>query len=278
MKKSFLLSAIVAAAVACSPKTYTIVQVADSQLGFDAAVKAQVPGAEYVNDLTYESDCMKRAAEYMCEADPDMIVFTGDQVNYPQDRQQWDAFEELLTLLPSEARVMHLPGNHDVLISEGKVDNTPFASRYGDDRFVHRIKGFCIVGLNSNLIKYDDPGEEDQFQWLKDVLESAGEDIVKIVFCHHPFFLADIEEGDSYFPIQKAKRLRYFELFAQNGVVAVYAGHLHDNAEGEYKGVQMKTATSVAYQIGQALPSLRLIELKDIRGHKSVHDRMQVIE
>jgi hypothetical protein len=42
MKKLLLLSLILAAA-ACSPKTYSIIQIADAQLGFDAAVKGQVP-------------------------------------------------------------------------------------------------------------------------------------------------------------------------------------------------------------------------------------------
>ena len=54
MKK--LIFSLLAAAVlfSCSDKPYVVVQVADAQLGFDAAVKASLPGAEYVNDLTFE--------------------------------------------------------------------------------------------------------------------------------------------------------------------------------------------------------------------------------
>ena len=39
-------------------------------------------------------------------------------------------------------------------------------------------------------------------------------------------------------------------MFPTAGVRAVYAGHLHDLSEGEYCGIPMKTATSVAYQLG----------------------------
>lgn len=274
MKKIIILFCLLATLAACSPKTYTIVQIADAQLGFDAAVKADAPGTEYVNDLTYEAECFKAAVEYIRNARPDMIVFTGDQIHRPLDQEQWDTFNDLLALLPSDCKVMHLPGNHDVLISDGKVDSTPFTSRYGSDRFVYNVGKFCMIGINSNLIKYDDPAEEEQFQWLKTTLEQSDEKAVKVIFCHHPFFLTDIDEEDSYFPIQKTKRRRYFDLFADYGVSAVFAGHRHDNSAGEYKGIRMETATSVAYQIGEAKPSFRLISLSTRRSEVPVRYRM----
>lgn len=78
---------------------------ADAQLGFDAAIKGQTEGALYVNDLTYEAECFKAAAEYIRNARPDMIVFTGDQIHRPLDQEQWDTFNNLLALLPSDCKV-----------------------------------------------------------------------------------------------------------------------------------------------------------------------------
>lgn len=114
--------------------------------------RRQEPGATYVNDLTYEKECFERAAESIRGLKPEMIVFTGDQIHRPLDQEQWGAFGELLTLLPDNAVVKHLPGNHDLLISEGKVDCTPFTSRYGEDRFVYTKGWFCIIGINSSMI------------------------------------------------------------------------------------------------------------------------------
>ena len=267
MKKFFIGAVILLAAASCSPKTFSIVQIADAQLGFDAAVKGQEPGATYVNDLTYEKECFERAAESISGLKPEMIVFTGDQIHRPLDQEQWDAFGELLTLLPADALVKHLPGNHDVLISEGKVDNTPFTSRYGEDRFVYQKGKFCIIGINSSLIKHNDPREEEQYEWLKTTLEEAGGNTIKVIFCHHPFFVSDIDEEDGHVAIAKDKRKKYFDLFVENGVSAVYAGHLHHSAEGEYRGVAMKTATSVGYQLGEDKASYRLIYLTT-RGNK----------
>ena len=273
MKKAILLSVLFALA-ACSPKAFTIVQIADAQLGFDAAVKGQVPGSEYINDLTYESECFKRAAVQISAVDPDMIVFTGDQIHRPLDQEQWDAFGELLTLLPTDAVIKHLPGNHDVLISDGKVDSTPFTSRYGEDRFVYKKDKFCVIGINSSLIMHNDSSEAEQYEWLKVMLEEAGQNCVKVIFCHHPFFVSNIDEDDGHVAIPKDKRRKYFDIFADNGVSAVYAGHLHHNAEGEYRGVAMKTTTSAGYQLGKEKASIRFICITD-RGHKrGVADRM----
>lgn len=277
MKKLIILIAVLLVILACSPKTYTIIQIADAQLGFDAAVKGQMPGAEYINDLTFETDCLKRAAEQISKEQPDMIVFTGDQIHRPLDQEQWDAFAELLALLPETAMVKHLPGNHDVLISEGKVDSAPFTSRYGDDRFVYLEDGICVIGLNSNLIMYNDPSEQEQYEWLKSTLEETGRNTVKVIFCHHPFFVVDIDEDD-YHSIPKDKRRKYFDLFADNGVSAVYAGHLHRGSEGEYRGVAMKTTTSAAYQLGQDKASVRCIVMTSDEGQSSVKDELVEIE
>lgn len=271
MKKLMLLCTIVAAA-SCSPKIFSIVQIADAQLGFDAAVKGQEPGATYVNDLTYEKECFERAAESIRGLKPDMIVFTGDQIHRPLDQEQWDAFGELLTLLPDNAVVKHLPGNHDLLISEGKVDCTPFASRYGEDRFVYKKGSFCIIGINSSLIKHNDPREEEQYEWLKTTLEKTGPNCVKVIFCHHPFFVSNIDEEDGYMTIPKDKRRKYMDLFADNCVCAVYAGHLHHSAEGEYRGVAMMTTTSVGYQLGEDDASVRYITLTTGRGREALKD------
>lgn len=274
MKKLIILAAVLLAVLACSPKTYTIIQIADAQLGFDAAVKGSVPGAEYVNDLTYETECFKRAAEQISKEQPDMIVFTGDQIHRPLDQEQWETFNGLLALLPPSAEVKHLPGNHDVLISEGKVDSTPFTSRYGEDRFVYMNEDICVIGLNSSLIMHNDPADAEQYQWLKETLADAGKNTVKVIFCHHPFFVADIEEEDGHVAIPKDKRKKYFDLFADHGVSAVYAGHLHHSAEGEYRGVAMKTTTSAAYQLGEDKASVRLVVLKPGNGKHLVEDSM----
>ncbi|MBQ2112265.1 MAG: metallophosphoesterase [Bacteroidales bacterium] len=263
MRKIVLLLSLVLALMGCADKPYVIVQIADAQLGFTAADKSKNEGTEYVNDLTYEIDCLTKAVMQVNEMKPDAVIFTGDQVHRYYNEEQWNTFAEVISAIDPSIKVLHIPGNHDVIIGEGTVDSSPFTDRYGEDRFVLCERGVRLVGINSNLVKYDDPEEESQYGWLNDVLNKENEDEVTIVFSHHPFFLGEIDEEDGYFQIQKSKRQRYFDLCKEKDVDALYAGHLHNNSSGEYSGIPVRTTTSVAFQIGEAQPSIRVITITD---------------
>ncbi len=258
---SYILTFIVL--VSCAEKPYVIVQIADAQLGFTAADKSQKEGTEYVNDLTYEIDCLTKAVSIVNEIKPDAVVFTGDQVNRCNDSEQWDAFARVISEIDPAIKVFHIPGNHDVIISDGDVDTTPFTDRYGKDRFIHVDRGVRLAGINSNLIKYNDPREAEQIGWMKDVLTKDTPEEVSIIFSHHPFFLKNIDEEDGYFQIQKDKRQEYFNICTELDVNALYAGHLHNDSEGSYEGIPVSTTTSVAFQIGPAQPSIRVITVSD---------------
>lgn len=259
MKRLFILLALLAAA--CTPRTVTIVQIADAQLGFDAAIKGQEPGSVYVNDLSYEADYLRKAVAMVNQMKPDVVVFTGDQVNIVDDQEQWQLFTEIISGIDADILQLHIPGNHDVARPEGKVDSTPFIQRFGSDRFVSDHGDVRLIGINSNLIKYDDPAEAEHREWLEAALSETSPEKVKIIFTHHPFFMTGVDEDDSYFPIQKAKRKDYFDMFVEKGVDAVFAGHMHDCASAEYNGIPMKTTTSAAYQIGSSEPSIRFISV-----------------
>ena len=260
-----LLAVIFTAALllSCADKPYVIIQIADAQLGFTAADKSQKDGTEYVNDLTYEVDCLTKAVAMVNDIRPDAVVFTGDQVNRYNDAEQWDSFAQVITAIDPSIKVFHLPGNHDVIISEGKVDSSPFTDRYAADRFLHIERGVRMVGINSNLIKYNDLLEDEQVEWMKESLTKDTPDEVSILFSHHPFFLKNIEEEDGYFQIQKAKRHDYFNICTDLGVNALYAGHLHNDSVGSYEDIPVTTTTSVAFQIGPAQPSIRVITVQN---------------
>lgn len=273
MKRILAIAALALLLWSCADRPYVIVQIADAQLGFTASDRQQREGGEYVNDLTYEVDCLRKAVQLVNEIMPDAVVFTGDQVNLSADAEQWDSFAEVIAAIDPAVKVFHIPGNHDVVISEGMVDNAPFTQRYGDDRFFHSERGVRLVGVNSNLIKYNDPQEEAQIRWMKEVLAKEAANEVSILFSHHPFFLNEINEEDGYFQIQKSKRQEYFDLCTELDVDALYAGHLHNNSEGDYNGLPVRTTTSVAFQIGPQQPSIRIITVQE----GTVCDELRVI-
>ena len=254
-------------------KPFVIVQVADVQMGFAAAATAGKSGEECADDMTFELECLNKVVEIVNEICPDVVVFTGDQVNVAGKQSQWDVFDEAVRGIKSEVKLLYLPGNHDVVISGGRVDSGEFISRYGTDRFCYCTNGVKLVGLNTNLIAHDDSQEAEQIDWLEGVLKKkTGRENCTIVFGHHPFFLNDIDEPDSYFPIMKAKRHLYFDLFAAGSVDAVYAGHRHETFDSSFSGIPMKTTTSAAYQIGSSKPSLRVIVVEKGRIHDELRE------
>ena len=56
-------------------------------------------------------------------------------------------------------------------------------------------------------------------------------------------------------------------------VGAVYAGHLHTLREGVYEGIPMRTMTAVAYQLGEAQPSIRIITV----SRKGIGDEIRLL-
>ena len=261
MRRYVYLICVMLMTMACAQKPVVIVLIADAQLGFDAAIKGQQPGAVYVNDLTYEAEYLRKAVAMINELQPDVVVYTGDQVNIVDNEEQWQLFTEIISGIDADILQLHIPGNHDVAFPDGKVDPAPFVQRFGSDRFVSDHGDVRLVGINSNLIKYDAPAEPEHREWLETVLSETPAENVKIIFSHHPFFITDVDEEDSYFPIQRAKRRDYFDMFAANGVDVVFAGHLHDNSAGEYEGIPMLTTTSSGYQLGSGPASIRVITI-----------------
>ena len=271
MKKIIFCLMAAVAVLSCS-KPYVIVQVADPQLGFDADVKSQEPGAVYVDDLTYEVDYLNKAVAHINMIKPDAVVFTGDNVHRTTNEHQWFTLLSCIGRIHPEIKTFFVPGNHDVLVTDRGVDVSPFAVYIGEERFVYKDRGVNLVGLNTNYIKFDDKREEEQFEWLKQALKKDRASDVTLVFGHHPFFKENIDEEDSS-QIQKAKRRRYFDLFKSMDVGAVYAGHLHTLREGVYEGIPMRTMTAVAYQLGEAQPSIRIITV----SRKGIGDEIRLL-
>ena len=258
-----LCAAIVLAFTACN-RPFVVVQIADAQFGFTASEKALSEGKAYDNDVQYERDCLLKAVELINEIKPDAVVFTGDEVHHADNHHEWAAFKECVSAISDDIELLYTSGNHDVLIKDGSVDTSPHDKYLGEGYFKHQDRNVLLLGINTNYIKYDDPREQEQYAWIEQTLEGNRDDNI-LIFGHHPFFLADIDEEDGYSQIQKCKRKRYFDLFGKYEVDAVFAGHLHNNAQGEYMGIPSITTTSVAFQIGGPHPSIRVITIDNGR-------------
>jgi serine/threonine-protein phosphatase CPPED1 len=192
---------------------------------------------------------------------PKFVVVTGDLVNNRTDTNQIKAFKRLTSLISKKIPVYILPGNHDVGQIPDKEKLDFYFKHHTADKFNFRYKDLQFIGINSSLINSGIAAESDQLEWLKKVLSENSNATRKIVFTHHPFFIADINEKDSYSNIPLQKRLDYMQLFKDHGVIMIFAGHYHNNAFAQYDGIEMITTSAVGKPLGKAKSGYRVVSV-----------------
>lgn len=240
---------------------FTFIQLTDIQMGMisknannDAEIGLYTTAIQEVNRLK-----------------PAFVVITGDFVNNRTDTNQIIAFRKITALINKKIRVFFIPGNHDMgqIPDKEKMD---FYFRYfPSDKFEFMCKGVQLTGINSCLINSGIEEELQQMDWLKTTLMKQSTKVRKIIFTHHPFFITDIHEKDSYSNIPLAKRMEYMQLFKNNGVKFIFAGHYHNNAQAQHGDIQMITTSAVGKPLGSAKSGFRVVTVyKDSISHKYV--------
>lgn len=238
-------------------KSIQIVQITDPQFGFFDGNRS----------FTKETTLYTEAIKQINELKPDFVVITGDFINNPKDDMQIAEFKRITANLDENIPVYLSPGNHDLGNNPTKENFQFYFLNYGKDseNFSFEYNGSYFIGLNSVIIKSETNNleEEKQFQWLKCELKKAKSSNLIILFTHHPFFINEFDESESYSNQSKENRVKYFTLFEKYGVDAIFAGHLHDNAQGEYNGIKMITTNAAGRPLGKAKPGYRLIKIDD---------------
>lgn len=232
-----------------------IYQMTDPQMGFYHDNR----------DMDFEIAKLSLTVEKINKAHPDIVVLTGDYVHDPTSQEQWNEFLRIIGGIDQSIRTVVIPGNHDVLDKDGKIDMAPYTQHLGKDRFAERIGNAYLIGLNSNFMKNVEQNsleEQSQFAWLKKTLKKKHKKDHVIVFLHHPFFLENYGEEEGYSTLSESIRNKYFSLFDENGVEFVIAGHLHDNREANHNGIEMVTTSAAGRQLGTAQPGIRIIQLR----------------
>ncbi len=248
----FLFSEFLNAQKETVENPFYFIQMTDPQFGFIDANKS----------IEKETILYEKAVANINRLKPDFVVITGDFVHDHADSTQWAEFDRITGMLKSSIPVYLIPGNHEYSQNPTEVDFAHFKKNYGDDKFSFKHKKNLFIGLNSSLLKTNSYRlEQEQFEWLEKELESAKNIRNIVVFSHYPFFIKDPDEPDTYSNIGLEKRKKYLELFNKFGVRAVFAGHLHKNSYGNYKGMDMVTTSAIGKQLGGDLSGLRIVKV-----------------
>jgi 3',5'-cyclic AMP phosphodiesterase CpdA len=235
-----------------SSAPFFIIQITDPQFGMYESDKG----------FNKETELYEKAIEAINKLNPDFVVITGDLVNKKEDRTQVAEFKRITAKIKPGIPVYYSPGNHDIGQPPSQEDIDIFIKDYGHDKFSFSHKKSLFIGLNSCVIKSNDPVfEKQQFDWLKKELSKSKRAKQTLIFTHYPFFINAFDEPETYSNIAIETRKRYLTIFKEFGVDAVFAGHLHNNGSAGYGDMQMITTSAVGKPLGKVPSGLRIIKV-----------------
>lgn len=268
-----------------SSDPFYFIQGADIQLGLKEWYIAEKKGlppptGQYWDE---EKDLAKKAVECInnLQPRPSFVVICGDLINAFPDAdkemraQQEKDFKEIMSKLNPSIPLVCVCGNHDVGNQPTTESVAVYRSSFGDDYFSFWQGGVLFLVLNSQYY-YDSSKipqiQADQEAWLDAMLDDGKRKGARIVaFQHIPMFISDAEEPDQYFNIPKNIRKPLLEKLQAAGVTHIFCGHLHYNAHGLYKSMEIVTTSAIGYQLGKDTHGMRIVKVKNGMLDHSYH-------
>lgn len=206
-------------------KSFSFVQLSDTQLGFNG----------YLHDM----QSFEQAVKQINELNPDFVFICGDLVHVPNDSSYAD-FNKIKDRF--KVPCYCVPGNHDMQKLPG---DTCFLALYrkvvGKDYYSFEHKGCSFIATNTQLWKVDVKGESEKHdRWFAETVKTPRNKKHPVfVIGHIPLYVSEPDEKTKYFNIGSAKRREILDLLTENNVVAYLSGHTHKLVCSEYKGMQL---------------------------------------
>ena len=213
-----------------APSGFSFVQVSDSHIGFANAPNPDTPGT-----LT-EAVALARAQ------DPAFLIHTGD-VSHLSKPAQFDMARQIMGATKLDVHVV--PGEHDVLVDDGREFFARFSPDAPAGRFSFDQAGVHFVGLNNvqgaRGIGLGQLGAE-QLEWLQRDLAGRSASQPIVVFAHVPLWTVSAEWGWGTADGEQA-----VALLRRFGSVTVLNGHIHQVMQKVEGTVAFHTARSTAF-------------------------------
>jgi len=227
---------------------------ADPQLGFFA----------YDKDFVRETELFEKAIAHANRLKPAFVVICGDLVNKPGDEEQIAEFLRICEKLNRNIPLYLVSGNHDIGNNPTAESIKFYRSTFGNDQYSFRHDRCYGIVINSTILCSQNNAAEElakQFEWVQEELKkiSIREPEHIFVFLHHPLFLENPEEEDSYFNVPQKWRALYLQLFSRYNVTAIFAGHYHRNSCGQYGQLEMITTGPVGKPLGKDPSGFRIV-------------------
>jgi len=209
------------------------VQISDSHIGFDKPANPDVTAT--LRDAISKIKALPDA--------PSFLLHTGDLTHLSKP-QEFDTLQQVLSELSQP--VFYVPGEHDMLVDEGRS----YLERFGkgttgsgwhsfDKDGVHFIGLVNVVNLKAGGL-----GSlgRDQLEWLARDVKPLQSSTPIVVFAHIPLWSIYPEWGWGTDDSEQA-----LALLKRFGSVSVLNGHIHQVMQKVEGGVTFHTAMSTAF-------------------------------
>lgn len=208
---------------------------------------------------------------------PAFVVLGGDMIDDPTRADQLDAFQEITADLHPSIPLYFVPGNHD--IATNTVVPTPESIAWYRDTFATDFYAFvhedvAFVVLDSSLIQRPEKAPEAyaaQMAFLDGALDDARAGRRTVVFSHHPPFLREPDEPDTYWNLPLERRGPLLARLRESGVRLILSGHLHRNNHAQAGDLDVVTSGAVGFPLGDDPPGYRVVEVRDDRIDHTYH-------
>ncbi|WP_173932009.1 metallophosphoesterase [Chelativorans sp. Marseille-P2723] len=171
---------------------------------------------------------------------PSFIVASGDLTNRG-DAASYRLLCEIMN--GTDLPVIYAIGNHDT--REGFYAGMDIHSEAPDAPFYHDrvIDGIHVITLDSSTPNYiGGTIEDEQFDWLANVLDTKTE-LPKLIVSHHPPALGDGPDLAHWRHIDHGHSMRLAQLLKGRNIVGILSGHIHHDRVSNWYGIPVVVGT-----------------------------------
>ncbi len=262
--------------------SFSFLFLADCQLGFRAMISqstqkhldwhaqmgSKITPVPPTEGFEWEAKRYRRVIEIANNLGPSFVVMGGDMINDSTSGEQLEAFLEITSQLDPSIPMRMVPGNHDLAADAITPDGhsiDKYREIFGPDYYAFDHGPVRFIVLDTVVIDRPElvPGElEEQMAFIEYELRRCGETQRNVIIIgHHPLFLRDADEPDTYWNLPRERRLPILELLKECGVRLGFSGHWHRNGIAWDGDFEMVISGPVGFPLGDDPPGYRAVDV-----------------
>ena len=239
-----------------------------------------MPSIAHLSDLhfgAHDERLVAAVESRIDEAEPDLVVISGDFTQRARTDQFEEACRFLDRLKAAGHEVLGVPGNHDVPLYDVLRRFLSPLTRYRrfiDDSLCpfHEVPGAAVLGINTarSLTFKDGRINDDQVAYIQKTFDATRPETARILVTHHPLFALPVGDGPELGKAIGRQKLA-LKAVADAGVDLLLAGHNHRASTHHAKDLVTDAGSALVIQAGTATStrlrdeeqSFNLIEVGD---------------